>query len=118
MSLYQSLGKFFTFENVDLCLLLLFMLVTLIILRDTLMDFDCTSSHDLFCHSSILPVFRLKGVNIVDWTESESSAMTTVEATRIQKYVEDREKQNDIEKNLHVNTWKDVLAKVFTSKHP
>ena len=43
--------------------------------------------------------------------------MTTVEATRIQKYVEDREKQNDVEKNLQVNTWKDVFAKVFASKH-
>ena len=38
--------------------------------------------------------------------------MTTLEAKRIQKYVEDREKQNDVERNLQASTWKDVLAKV------
>ena len=43
---------------------------------------------------------------------SENSTMTTLEAKRIQKYVEDREKQNDVEKDLQVNTWKDVFAKV------
>ncbi|XP_043209879.1 meiosis-specific nuclear structural protein 1-like [Amphibalanus amphitrite] len=40
--------------------------------------------------------------------------MTTLEAKRIKKYVEDREKQNDIEKDIQVNTWKDVFAKAST----
>ena len=44
--------------------------------------------------------------------------MTTLEAKRIQKYVEDREKQNDIEKDLQVNAWRDVFAKVRNNSKP